>query len=62
MNLCLLRFTLTTSAIVLLTLTGWLDAHAFQQRKHDSLTRAGPVEPVNPSLLQKTAATRQRKK
>jgi hypothetical protein len=46
MNLCLRRFTLTTSAIVLLTLTGWLDANAFQQRDRLVLTRAWPIEPV----------------
>ncbi len=46
MNLCLRRFTLTTSAIVLLTLTGWLDANAFQQRERLVLTRAWPIEPV----------------
>lgn len=46
MNLCLRRFTLTTSAIVLLTLTGWLDVNAFQQRDRLVLTRAWPIEPV----------------
>ena len=46
MNLRLRRFTLTTSALVLLTLTGWLDANAFQQRDRLVVTRAWPIEPV----------------
>lgn len=46
MNPYLLRFTLTTSAIALLTLTGWSGANAVQQRDRLVLTRAWPIEPV----------------